>query len=188
MQVLRPVPIAALAALTLLAGCGREEVQRSFGLTRSAPDEFVVTTRAPLSVPPDFALRPPQPGAARPQEQTTTNAAEDALVPQAALTAAPAAASAADSPGQEAIIAAAGPTPPADIRRRVDQEAAKEASSHALTDRLMFWKTPAPPGTVVDPQKEAQRLRNNAALGQSQTTGDTPIVQTPPKSLFNELF
>lgn len=172
----------------LLAGCSNaDQTLRSFGLTRDPPDEYTVTTRAPLSVPPDFALRPPQPGAARPQEQTTTNAAEDALVPQAALTAAPAA-SAADSPGQEAIIAAAGPTPPADIRRRVDQEAAKEASSHALTDRLMFWKTPAPPGTVVDPQKEAQRLRNNAALGQSQTTGDTPIVQTPPKSLFNELF
>ena len=41
----------------------------------------------------------------------------------------------------------------------------------------MFWRKPAPPGIVVDPQKEAQRLRENAALGQSQETGDTPIIQ-----------
>ena len=42
---------------------------------------------------------------------------------------------------------------------------------------VMFWRQPQPPGIVVDPQKEAQRLRENAALGQSQETGETPIVQ-----------
>ena len=30
---------------------------------------------------------------------------------------------------------------------------------------------------MIDPQKEAKRLRENSALGQSQETGDTPIVQ-----------
>ena len=52
----------------------------------------------------------------------------------------------------------------------------------------MFWRTPPPPGVVVDPQKEAQRLRENAALGQSPETGDTPIIQNKPKTFFDALF
>ena len=49
-----PLPLKALpllAAGALLAGCGADTA-RSFGLTRDAPDEFQVTTRAPLSMPP----------------------------------------------------------------------------------------------------------------------------------------
>lgn len=175
--------LAACAAV--LAGCGQGSLQRNFGLVRDAPDEFVVTTRAPLSLPPDFTLRPPLPGAPRPQEQGTTAAAEATLVPQAALAPAP---GGADSPGQEALVAAAGPPAPADIRRLVDADAHKEASDVSLTDRLMFWKTRPPPGVVVDPQKEAQRLRDDAALGKSPETGDTPTIETKPKSLLGTLF
>ena len=108
-------------------------------------------------------------------------------MPQAALTQ-PTGSGGADSPGQEALIAAAGPPAPANIRREVDAEAAKEASDTSLTDKLMFWKSPAPPGVVVDPQKEAARLRENAALGRSPETGDTPVVKARPKTIFDALF
>jgi len=170
----------------VLAACARDEMQRNFGLVREAPDEFVVTTQPPLSVPPDFALRPPAPGAPRPQQQTPTAAAESALVPQAALT--QPSSGGADSPGQDALIAAAGPPAPPNIRREVDAEAAKEATDTTLTDRLMFWKSPPPPGVVVDPQKEAARLRENSALGRSPETGDTPVVKAKPKTIFDALF
>jgi len=50
----------------VLAGCS--EVKRAIGIDRAPPDEFAVESRAPLTIPPDFALRPPQPGAGRPQE------------------------------------------------------------------------------------------------------------------------
>ena len=43
------------------------------------PDEFAVQRQAPLSVPPDFALVPPQPGAPRPAEGTAAQQALDAL-------------------------------------------------------------------------------------------------------------
>lgn len=36
--------------------------------SRAAPDEFKVVTKAPLTVPPEYALRPPAPGEARPPE------------------------------------------------------------------------------------------------------------------------
>ena len=75
---------AALLPLAL-AGCGNNDLSRTFGMTRDAPDEFQVTTRAPLSMPPDFMLRPPRPGAPRPQEMSPRQEAEATLAPQAAL-------------------------------------------------------------------------------------------------------
>ena len=57
------VGTVALASLLSLSACG------SGGLfNRDRPDEFAVTRAAPLVVPPDFALVPPQPGAPRPQD------------------------------------------------------------------------------------------------------------------------
>ena len=58
------VPLAAgLASVVLLSGCGAGK-----SLDRARPDEFAVARQAPLVIPPDFALVPPQPGAARPQD------------------------------------------------------------------------------------------------------------------------
>ena len=181
-SLLRP---AALLCVLMLVGCSGDSLSRSFGFSRDAPDEFTVTTRAPLSMPPDLSLRPPQPGAPRPQEQTVSDPAQATLDPQSAL-AAPVAGN--DSPGQEALIHAAGPPPPPGIRGTVDQEAASSADNVSRTDELMFWKEPPPPGTVVDAQKEAQRLRDNAALGQQPDTGDTPIIQRKQQSFFDRLF
>src|SRR3954467_9125253 len=74
--------LGALAGALGLAACSGDELTRTFGLTRDAPDEFQVTTRAPLSMPPDFTLRPPSPGARRPQELTEQQQAQAALVPE----------------------------------------------------------------------------------------------------------
>jgi hypothetical protein len=175
---------AGFAAALCLCGCG-SDLSRTFGLTRDTPDEFQVTTRAPLSMPPDYTLRPPQPGAARPQEMSTPRAAEAALVPQTALASG---GSAAPSAGEQALVAAAGPPAPAGIRGTVDADAASEADSRGLTDYLMFWRTPKPPGVTVDPQKEAERLRQNAALGQSVNQGDTPIIVEKPQGFLNRLL
>jgi len=182
---MRQLPlIAAALILPLLTGCG-EDVTRTFGLQRDAPDEFQVTTRAPLSMPPDFALRPPRPGAARPQEQSARAAAEATLVPQAALVGRDAAMTA----GTSALLQAAGPGAPADIRTTVEQESALERPSRTVVDRLMFWRQPSQPGGLaIDPQREAQRLRENAALGQNPTEGDSRIIQPRTRSLIDRLF
>ena len=57
-----------------------------------------------------------------------------------------------------------------------------------MTDKLIFWKNPPPLGVAVDPQKEAQRLRENAALGQQPDTGDTPIIQRKSRNFIDTLF
>ena len=43
------------------------------------PDEFAVESRAPLTIPPDFDLRPPAPGATRPQEVSAASKAKTAI-------------------------------------------------------------------------------------------------------------
>ncbi len=57
---------ASVACAMTLSACG------STGLfSRDRPDEMAVSRQAPLVVPPDFALVPPAPGAARPGTEST---------------------------------------------------------------------------------------------------------------------
>ena len=67
------IALVALGA-ALLASCGSSGV-----LGRERPDEFAVQRQAPLVIPPDFELVPPQPGAPRPAEGTAAQDALDAL-------------------------------------------------------------------------------------------------------------
>jgi hypothetical protein len=177
-----PAALTLAGAVFLLAGCG-SDLTRTFGLTRDAPDEFTVTTRAPLSMPPNFSVRPPLPGAPRPQEQSERRQAEQALVPQAAL-GGPAPAAGA-TPGQEALLRELGTPASADIRQQIDQDSLLDHPNRSFTDKLMFWHDTNAPAQLVDPQKEAERLRTNSALGRSENTGTTPVIQTKSKSWWN---
>src|SRR5579884_1039013 len=53
---------AGLAALVLLSGC--ESIRQATGAEKTPPDDFTVLTKSPLVIPPDYNLRPPQPGIA----------------------------------------------------------------------------------------------------------------------------
>ncbi len=181
----------AVSALPLLlAGCG-DNVMRNLGLAHDAPDEFQVTTRAPLSMPPDFnTLQQPTPGVRRPQEQSPRDAAEAVLNPQASFDRASGRqGTARASGGEAALLSAAGPNAPADIRSQITRESESlNSADRGLTDRLLFWRDTPQPGTALDAQREAQRLRDNAAQGQPQTTGDTPVIQRENRGLFEGLF
>jgi len=174
-----------LATASALSACGNEKFMQYVGLQRDAPDEFRVTTRAPLSMPANFDLPPPQPGAPRPQELSERQQAEQALVPALALESP---ANAAPTPGQEAIVAAAGPQASPDIRTEVNAETARLADRRTLVQRMMFWQKPPDPAVVVDPEREAQRLRGNAALGTSVRSGDTAVEQPKPRSFIDSIF
>lgn len=175
-------PILLAGCATVLAGCS--DLSKSLGFSRDAPDEFTVTTRAPLAMPPGFNLPTPTPGVPRPQELSDAQKAQEALVPQTALGGPPAS----NSAGQQALVQAAGPPVTPDIRGEVDQQAIKDRPTNGFFTSLMFWRKPREPEIVVDPAKEAQRIRENSALGQSQATGDTPIVQPKQRALLEGLF
>ncbi|MBS7788576.1 DUF3035 domain-containing protein [Roseococcus sp. SDR] len=183
MMKTNPAPLLLLAPL-LLAGCG--DTARTFGLTRDAPDEFQVTTRAPLSMPPSLGSLPtPRPGASRPQELSTREQAESTLVPGAGL----AAARAPQSSGERALLSSTGTPVPDNIRDRVDEESMRlERVDRNIVDRALFWR-PAPPapGIPVDAARESQRLRENAALGRDLSEGATPIIQPQRRPWYDAL-
>ena len=66
-----------LAGSLPIAGC--TDFKKSIGLEPTLPDEFAVESRAPLTLPPDFELRPPSPGAPRPQEMASNQQAKQAI-------------------------------------------------------------------------------------------------------------
>ena len=70
---MRKFAVLALATVAL-SGCGTTGL-----FNRDRPDEFAVSRQAPLVIPPDFALVPPNPGAPRPQENDASQQALDAL-------------------------------------------------------------------------------------------------------------
>ncbi len=170
----------ALAATSLLAGCGGN-IMDTLGLVPPSPNAFLVTTQPPLAIPDNLDKLPaPEPGAGRPQAVTARLRAEETLVPEIAL----AGAGGPESPGQRALVKAAGPAAPANVRAELAREKTPAQSEEGPLSWLEFWKPTPPPGVVVDPTKEARRLQTNAALGRPPTYGQTPIIQPGSASLF----
>jgi hypothetical protein len=67
----------ASVATLALAGCS--DFKQAIGLEPTMPDEFAVESNPPLVIPPDFDLRPPAPGAPRPQELSMAKQAEQVI-------------------------------------------------------------------------------------------------------------
>jgi hypothetical protein len=164
--IVTPTLIAgALLAAASLSGCG--SASQALGMSKVTPDEFRVVTKAPLVVPPDYALRPPSPGEPRPQELQPESAARTALVGAREAEV--------RSDGEKMLVAKAGAekSDPL-IRYVVDDEFGDIAhKDKSFADRVMFWRsgkpvadqsTPAP----VDASAEQQRVAN--------LTGDKPVV------------
>ena len=54
--------LTALLLIGVAGVAGCHTASRALGMTKVTPDEFRVVTKAPLTLPPDFSLRPPAPG------------------------------------------------------------------------------------------------------------------------------
>ena len=57
--IMRYAVVLTSFSLIALAACDSNTVKDTLGLERTAPDEYRVVSRPPLSVPPDFTMRPP---------------------------------------------------------------------------------------------------------------------------------
>ncbi len=180
---------AALAAT--LSGCGGG-VKETLGLNRQAPDEFQVVSRPPLAIPPEFKLRPPEPGAPPTGMGTAQDMGRTALFGQGASSQGGGwtREGAGLSGGEQAFLSAAGADQAApDIRSLVNRESSQLAEEERpFTDRLVFWREPAESGTVVDAKGETQRLRERQALGEPITTGETPTIKREPRGMLEGMF
>jgi len=203
MALFRPCLLVS-AALALVA-CGGE----GGGLLdrgKRTPDEFAVYSRAPLTLPPDYGLRPPTPGTERAEGEPSRDA-RDALVGSPAyptghsavggyslgrLTSGSATSGvpAAGTPGVVALMDRTGAlAAEPDIRAQVNRETAILAEEdQSFTDRLIFWGTPTEYGVVVDPVEESRRIKENLALGRTITAGDTPTIERRRRGLLEGIF
>jgi hypothetical protein len=68
---------SVVVATLTLAGCS--DFKQAVGLEPTMPDEFAVESNPPLVIPPEFDLRPPTPGAPRPQDVSMSKQAEQVI-------------------------------------------------------------------------------------------------------------
>ncbi len=170
--------ISAVAALAMTAGGCTAGMRKALGVEKVAPDEFKVVTQAPLVIPPDFNLRPPEPGEARPQDLAPSAAARSALLGPEFTTPM--------SEGERGLVTKASESAGGvekDIRTQVDLESADVSKkSPSFADRIIFWGDKgeqAGPGAqpaAVDAQAEADKMAGSAA------TGGKPVIIEPKKT------
>ena len=193
------LPLALALLAPAFAGCS--STKEMLGLTKRSPDEFQVVSRAPLSMPPDYSLRPTTPGAPRPQEGTTREQAENivtnyseratsTLQPDQIPSIGEGEQTSTESAGESAFLQSASLTGiDPNIRKLVDAEtSADQDASKSFLDDLIFWRAPEPYGTVVDPVAEQKRLQENQALNKPTDSGETPIIERKKKGLLEGLF
>lgn len=187
----RLVPLCCAAALLLSACSG---VKQQLGVGRNSPDEFAVVKRAPLTLPPDYDLRPPAAESAPPAEDSA-DAARAAVLGEPKSPAAPAA-PAGKNNGEQVLLEKMGAeNADPDIRTVIDRDNGTIAlKNKAVVDKLIFWKDTDPdapdskaPASVVDPKAEAERLKKNKEEGKPVNAGDVPAIEKK-QSTFDRLF
>jgi hypothetical protein len=165
--------LLTVLSITALSAC--ESAQEQLGLNKAPPDEFQVVKRAPLEMPPQYTLRPPSPGAPRPQEQATMEQARQSVFggedggPYTAPTSA-----------EGALLQQAGTSEiDPNIRSRVDKESAEMVDENQpVIDKLMnLGRDTQPPAKVLDAAAEAERLQTNQTEGKPVTEGETPSIE-----------
>lgn len=196
-----------LSALLALAACGGQNARDMLGLGKRTPDEFRVVSRPPLSVPPDFTLRPPQKQSGTGNSQADSQAR--ALVTgteapkkqdyDAERFMGPAETAVGvvnrydlESSADNRFLANLGveEADPA-IRDKLfaDREAAAAAQEKASDDYLFEWLAPkSNDDVVVDAKAEKTRIETNKAAEKPVTEGETPVIEPKKKGLLEDLL
>jgi hypothetical protein len=177
----RPLRILlAFGLVATLAACSG--VRQQLGLVRNAPDEFTVVRKAPLVIPPDFNLRPPQPGAVGPQEPDSSTRAQAALLGGDIR-----ASQGGASRGEQALLASAGADGAApNIREVLQAESSLSQRDDNFVQRLMFWRTDEQGRDVVNPSQETRRLQQQAAASNTSAGDQQPAtIRRKSRSLLD---
>ena len=168
--------LCMVGAVALLSAC--ESARKVFSGDKSAPDEFAVYSRPPLSLPPEYKLRPPKPGEKFQRGDSSVAIAKQAIVGQAINRRRRPKVE--GSPGIIALLRETGGlTATPDIRAKINEEASILSSQdQRFVDKLIFWVDEEPVGgTIVDAKKEQKRIQRNQALGKPITEGESPEIK-----------
>lgn len=137
--------LAAGTAMAVSTAC------TSGGSGSRMPDEFRVVTMAPLTVPPNYKLRPPSAGGSLPPEldgsQTAVTAAFGTTIGQDASVSERALVSSANANAVDPVV-----------RTQVDYEETKTIrKSKTISDRILFWRS--------DDEETVASIESDSATG-----------------------
>lgn len=150
---MRKIIVPVLVGLALTTG-GCDPTREALGLKRTQSNEFAVADRQPLSVPPQYDLRPPLPNAPAAATVDPSEKAKEALLGDQA-------AHGKNSAAEENLLAqAASQRNDPTIRSKLAQDAVSSRDSEkAPGEALAFWKDQKEmkSGDVIDPIAENKR-------------------------------
>lgn len=154
--------LTAGVSLIVLGACS--SVGNAISGERRTPDEFKVVTKAPLSVPPEYSLRPPNAGQALPGEVVANS---DRAVSFGQDFGADASAS------EKLLVRSAGAIAVNPIiRSQVDfEEAGIIRKDPAFSDRVVSWQ-----GTD---EEQSEATDDSATGGEAVTISGKPSVKLP---------
>lgn len=164
-----------------LSGCAG--AKRAFGMQKVAPDEFTVVTKPPLVLPPDYSLRPPQPGAPSPAYIEPSGRAQYALFGREGMSDT----AQGYTTGEIGLLDTTGGSAadPA-IRQTINAETASLIEKDStIADEILFWqKAEAPDEPVIDAEEEAKRLKEKGVTPQGGAEDAPPAKEAEDKGLF----
>ena len=167
-----------LKTLMLATACGAmglsacSQTTKALGLTKNSPNEFNILTKAPLVVPPEYNLRPPQIGTSSAENNYSQKSAREALIGDIDA--------AEPTRGEVVLMSKAGVgRANQEIRLEIDGANSVERKSESFSDQVLFWKDGRvirPDGSPVDPEVEARRIES---LESATGGGEVTITRRP---------
>lgn len=162
--------LAALAAAGAATGCST--VSRAVGAAKVSPDEYRVVSQAPLTLPPDYSLRPPRPGEPRPQELQPADDARAALFGQDVAANA--------SQGERTLVTHAGAEAvDPNIRDTIDFESQGVVRRNEdFVNRLLAFGGSGSAAAPLDAAAEQQRLQDEEQVRRATGGGQVVIERS----------
>lgn len=183
------IVIAAMLGVMLCGVSACSGVKKELGVGRQSPDEFMVVKRAPLTLPPDYTLRPPE-------EEAMSSSSVAANQAKTSVLGAAADGSSEPKGSAETFLLqkmGGGQADP-EIRSRINRDNGYIAlENRTVADKLIFWKDEVPaddgdvPASVVDPKAEARRIKGNQSEGKPINEGNVPVIEKK-QSTIDKLF
>lgn len=164
--------LALSLAATVLSGC--EGLRRAAGLNKKSPDEFAVSTKAPLVIPPNFNLRPPLPGAPPANTLDPSSNAELALFSNSDPQTVAAQMKGTYTNGERMLLAnakAQQADPTIRARLNADQRATVQNADRSFTDRLLSTGATPDTGKAVNADAEVNKGRKGATPAPKKESG-----------------
>lgn len=172
-------------SLLALTACGGGSVKETLGIGHKAPDEFRVVARPPLSMPPQFNLRPP-----------STNSESATVIPadkqaKSIITGDDDAVSEKKSSANESQFMKNIGVDKADPKVR-DELTQQKLEAQEKKEEGSWWggvtSVTEKKDTLVDAKKEAQRIKTNKEANKPVTEGETPEVKDKDHGVLGNIF